>query len=91
MPDNGKNPEIGRIIKQHRIVMSLTMSDLAKKSGVSASHLGRIESGEQFPSARILRKIASPLGLGEISCLSLLATYPLNLPLRLRTRYLWQV
>jgi len=65
MADEGKIPQIGRVIKQHRIVMSLTMSDLAEKSGVSASHLGRIERGERFPSARILRKIASPLGFGE--------------------------
>ena len=34
-------------------------------SGVSASHLGRIERGERFPSAHILRKIAKPLGFGE--------------------------
>ena len=34
-------------------------------SGVSPSHLGRIERGERYPSARVLRKIAKPLGLGE--------------------------
>ena len=34
-------------------------------SGVSSSHLGRIERGERFPSARILRKIAKPLGFEE--------------------------
>ena len=32
---------------------------------VSASHLGRIERGERFPSAHILRKIAGPLGFEE--------------------------
>jgi transcriptional regulator with XRE-family HTH domain len=32
---------------------------------VSSSHLGRIERGERFPSARILRKIAKPLGFDE--------------------------
>ena len=45
--------------------MSLTLVELAEKSRVSASHLGRIERGERFPSARILRKIAKPLGLSE--------------------------
>ncbi len=45
--------------------MSVTLGELAEKSGVSASHLGRIERGERFPSARILRKIAKPLGLSE--------------------------
>jgi len=34
-------------------------------SGVSPSHLGRIERGERFPSASILRKIARPLGFEE--------------------------
>lgn len=34
-------------------------------SGISSSHLGRIERGERFPSGHILRKIAKPLGLEE--------------------------
>jgi len=34
-------------------------------SGVSPSHLGRIERGERFPSAHILRRIAKPLGFDE--------------------------
>ncbi len=34
-------------------------------SGVSPSHLGRIERGERFPSASILRKLAQPLGFEE--------------------------
>ena len=34
-------------------------------SGVSPSHLGRVERGERFPSAAILRKIARPLGFEE--------------------------
>jgi len=42
--------------------MLITLHELAAKSGVSASYLGRIEMGQRFPSARILRKIAAPLG-----------------------------
>lgn len=45
--------------------MSLKLVDLASKSGVSSSHLGRIEVGERFPSAHILRKLAKPLGFEE--------------------------
>jgi len=41
------------------------LQELAAKSAVSASHLGRIERGERFPSASILRKIAKPLGFEE--------------------------
>ena len=62
------NQNLGKIIKeyrQYRVVIPLTLQELSAKSGVSPSHLGRIERGERFPSARILRKIAKPLGFGE--------------------------
>jgi transcriptional regulator with XRE-family HTH domain len=62
--DYGNN-DLGRILKQQRITVPLTLQELAKASGVSSSHLGRIERGERFPSARILRKIAKPLGFDE--------------------------
>ena len=61
MDDNN----LGRIIKQQRMTVPLTLQELATTSGVSSSHLGRIERGERFPSARILRKIAKPLGFDE--------------------------
>ena len=64
MDSNQKN-HLGGIIKQQRISLSLTLQELAAKSGVSASHLGRIERGERFPSAHILQRIASPLAFGE--------------------------
>ena len=56
---------LGSIIKQQRISLSLTLHELAAKAGVSASHLGRIERGERFPSAHILQRIAKPLGFEE--------------------------
>ncbi|MBI2848431.1 MAG: helix-turn-helix transcriptional regulator [Chloroflexi bacterium] len=52
---------LGTIIRKQRVLASLTLQELATTSTVSASHLGRIERGERFPSARILRKIARPL------------------------------
>lgn len=55
-------------------MIPLTLQELAHASGVSPSHLGRIERGERFPSAHILRKIAKPLGLEE-SELFTLANY----------------
>jgi len=64
MNDMGKN-DLGKIIKQQRITIPLTLQELAAKSGVSSSHLGRIERGERFPSAHILQKIATPLGFEE--------------------------
>ncbi|MBA7482987.1 hypothetical protein ES707_18492 [subsurface metagenome] len=56
---------LGEIIRQQRITTPLTLQELAKKAGVSPSHLGRMERGERFPSARILRRIAKPLGFEE--------------------------
>lgn len=61
--NNSRN--LGRIIKQRRILASLTLGELSTRSGVSASHLARIERGERFPSARILRRITKPLGFDE--------------------------
>lgn len=63
--DRSIEANLGEIIKQQRVMMSLTLQDLAGKTGVSSSHLGRMERGERFPSAHVLRKIAKPLGFEE--------------------------
>jgi len=61
-----ENPiDLGQLIKQQRISLPMTLQELAAASGVSSSHLGRIERGERFPSGQILRKIAGPLGFDE--------------------------
>ena len=57
--------DFGTIIKRQRVMVPLTLRELAVPSGISPSHLGRIERGERFPSAHILRKIAGPLGFEE--------------------------
>ena len=62
---NNDQGNLGRIIKQQRISVALTLQELAKGSGVSASHLGRVERGDRFPSAHVLRRIAKPLGFEE--------------------------
>lgn len=59
------NKNLGRIIKQRRIAVELTLGELSTRSGVSSSHLGRIERGERFPSARILKRVAGPLRFEE--------------------------
>jgi transcriptional regulator with XRE-family HTH domain len=53
--------DLGKIIKQRRLMIPLTLNELSTKSGVSMSHLARIERGERFPSAHALKKLASPL------------------------------
>ena len=61
--NHGKN--LGTIIRKQRIAIPFTLRKISSLSGVSQSHLGRIERGERFPSADILRKIAKPLGFEE--------------------------
>ena len=69
--NNDDRNHLGGIIKQRRITVLLTLKELAAKSGVSSSHLGRIERGERFPSAHILRRVASPLEFEEDELLTL--------------------
>ena len=69
---NDKNSmNLGRILKQQRLMIPLTLAQLATLSGISPSHLGRIERGERFPSASILKKIAKPLDFEESELFSL--------------------
>jgi transcriptional regulator with XRE-family HTH domain len=46
-------------------MVPLTLRELALATGISASHLGRIERGGRFPSASVLRQMARPLGFEE--------------------------
>ncbi len=71
MINNNNGQYLGRILKQRRVMIPLTLRGLATISGMSPSHLGRIERGERFPSALILRKIAKPLGFEESELFSL--------------------
>jgi transcriptional regulator with XRE-family HTH domain len=59
------NANLSKMLKQQRLSLPLTLRELSAMSGVSASHLGRIERGERFPSGSILRRIAKPLGFEE--------------------------
>jgi len=74
--------DLGKILKQRRVIIPMTLGELAAASGVSSSHLGRIERGERFPSAHMLRKIAKPLGFEESELLTLGGSCLPNLPLK---------
>ena len=62
---DSRSNHLGEIIRRQRVLRPLTQYELAFMSGVSPSHLGRIERGERFPSAHVLRRIAKPLGFEE--------------------------
>ncbi len=63
---------VGKIIREQRESIPLTLNQLADISGASSSHLSRIEKGQRVPSPHILQKIAKPLGfdLNELLILS---------------------
>ena len=71
MIENNDGQNLGRMLKQRRLVIMMTLRALAQASGISSSHLGRIERGERFPSAPVLRKVAGPLGFEESELFSL--------------------
>ncbi|MBA7563896.1 hypothetical protein ES708_05557 [subsurface metagenome] len=68
--------ELGKIIKQRRVAAGLTLKELAAKSGISSSYLGRLERGERSPSAIVLGKLARPLGFGEAEMLTIAGLLP---------------
>jgi len=53
---DGRN-DLGKTLKQRRVMTSLTLHELSARSGVASSHLGRIERGERFPQAATLRRL----------------------------------
>jgi transcriptional regulator with XRE-family HTH domain len=65
MITNDYRKNLGKILKQQRQAVSLTLHELSASSGISLSHLGRIEKGERFPSAAVLQRLARPLGFNE--------------------------
>jgi transcriptional regulator with XRE-family HTH domain len=56
---------LGELLRLRRITLHLTLQQLAEKSRTSPSHLGRIEKGTRFPSARVLHRLAPNLGFEE--------------------------
>jgi transcriptional regulator with XRE-family HTH domain len=57
--------KLGELLRVQRAAMHLTLHQLSAQSNVSPSHLGRIEKGTRFPSAKVLNRLAGPLGFGQ--------------------------
>ncbi len=53
---------LGLKLKQLRIEKGFSLSDLAKKSGLSVSYLNEIESGKKYPKAEKIAALSSTLG-----------------------------
>ena len=59
----GNQLNAGKIIRDQRKRQSLSLYKLSSISGISVSHLARIERGERSPSIQTMQKMAEPLGL----------------------------
>ena len=65
---------IGKLIREQRKSVPLSLNKLSKISGVSVAHLGRVEQGQRAPSPHTLQKIAKPLGF-DLNELLIMAGY----------------
>ena len=52
---------MGDVIRHRRMLLSLTINDLATQSGISESCLAQVELGSRLASADVLDRIAGPL------------------------------
>lgn len=54
------NPEK---VKERRSALNLTLRDLAEKTGIDFSSIGRIEKGQRDPGASVVGTLAGALGV----------------------------
>lgn len=60
-----ESSNIGKFIREFRVENDLTLRDLAQKSGISFSHLSKIERGEHVPSKKTLDIISESTNLDK--------------------------
>lgn len=76
--------DLSEILKQRRLKMGLTISQLATAAGISQAHVYHMENRRCLPSARVLRKLAKPLGFAEVELFILAGYLSPSLPMVLR-------
>jgi len=54
---------LARNIKKNRRKLGITQTELAEKAGLSTHYLGMVEIARNFPSADVLERLASALGI----------------------------
>jgi transcriptional regulator with XRE-family HTH domain len=58
-----KIEELGKLIKHRRMVLGLTIRDLADLTGMSKTTISQIESGDGNPTFQVLQNIFEYLNL----------------------------
>ena len=61
MTQQSKKPDLGQRAAAHRGQLGLSQSVVAKRAGLAASYLSRIENGRIFPTVPTAQKIATAL------------------------------
>jgi transcriptional regulator with XRE-family HTH domain len=56
-----KKPDLGQRVAAHRSQLGLTQTVVARRAGLAASYLSRIENGKIFPTVPTAQKIATAL------------------------------
>lgn len=63
------NTNIHDFLQERRIEMKLSIQQLSQESGISASHISRMERGVRNPSPQTLDKLAVPLHVDYLTLL----------------------
>ena len=63
--DSGAVPSFGEWLRQMRIQRHLSQAELAKRVGLTASNVSRIETGTRSPSTEVLRVLGAQLGVDD--------------------------
>lgn len=62
-PDTGTAGTAGVRVRSRRLALGLSQIDLADRSGLRATDVGRVERGEQRPGPEALAALARGLGV----------------------------
>lgn len=64
---------LGRVIRQERQNLHMTIRELGEKAGLSEIYVGEIERGQKYPSGKVLESIAKALEVDLAEFLELVA------------------
>ena len=77
MSDNEKSERLGRLLRERREELGLSLNEVARRAGVDPGGLFRAERGPRVPSPETLAALADGLGL-PLADLYEAAGYPLT-------------
>lgn len=63
MPRTPAPPSLGTTTRQHRERAGLTQAQLAERAGIADATISRVERGRLHPSADLIGKLATALGV----------------------------